>query len=129
MTASYCHPAGKAANVQTAESEFAVFQREGLVPLGKSSAVRDGCARIMDALADEAQPLMVAKRCVGLIRALSAKPKASQSEIYDTDQRALLASPRCATLPAGQSAGANGRRLGRATDDLGPSSGLWGRIW
>ena len=86
VIASYCDPAGKAANVQTAESEFAVFTREGLRPSGKSSSVRDGCVRIMDLLADEAQPLVVAERCVGLIRALSqAKPHRSSPEIYDTD--------------------------------------------
>ena len=91
VTASYCDPAGRAANVQTAESEFEVFQREGLIPVGKSSAVRDGCVRIMDALADETLPMMVAERCGGLIRALSqVKPKRSQSEIYDTDHARSL---------------------------------------
>lgn len=85
VTASYCDPAGKAVSVQTAESEFEVFQREGLIPLGRSSAVRDGCVRVMDALADEALPLLVAARCTGLIRALSqVKPKRSQPETYDT---------------------------------------------
>jgi hypothetical protein len=86
VIASYCDPAGKAANVQTAESEFAIFAREGLRPQGQSSSVRDGCVRIMDLLADEVQPLVVAARCVGLIRALSqVKPHRSQHEIYDTD--------------------------------------------
>ena len=86
VIASYCDPAGRAANVQTAESEFAVFTREGLRPSGKSSSVRDGCVRIMDLLADEAQPLVVADRCVGLIRALSqVKPYRSSPESYDTD--------------------------------------------
>ena len=86
VIASYCDPAGKAANVQTAESEFAIFAREGLRPQGQSSSVRDGCVRIMDLLADEAQPLVVAARCTGLIRALSqVKPHRNQHEIYDTD--------------------------------------------
>ncbi len=86
VKASYCDPAGKAANVQTAESEFAIFAREGLHPLGQSSSVRDGCVRIMDLLADEQQPLVVAERCTGLIRALSqVKPHRSSPEIYDTD--------------------------------------------
>jgi hypothetical protein len=40
----------------------------------------------MDALADEALPLLVAERCTGLIRALSqVKPKRAQVEVYDTD--------------------------------------------
>ena len=86
VSASFCDPAGKAANVQTAESEFAIFAREGLRPHGQSSSVRDGCVRIMDSLADEVQPLVVAARCTGLIRALSqVKPHRSQHEIYDTD--------------------------------------------
>jgi hypothetical protein len=83
---SYCDPAGKGTNTQTGESEFDVFARAGLRPSGKSSSVRDGCVRIMDLLADEAQPLIVAERCVGLIRALSqVKPHRGSPEIYDTD--------------------------------------------
>ena len=50
IKASYCDPAGKATNVQTAETEFEVFRREGLNPQGKPSSVRDGCVRIMDML-------------------------------------------------------------------------------
>ena len=86
VIASYCDPTGKAANVQTAESEFAIFGREGLRPSGVSSSVRDGCVRVMDLLAEETQPLVVAERCSGLIRALSqVKPHRTQHEIYDTD--------------------------------------------
>jgi hypothetical protein len=84
--ASYCDPAGKATNTQTAEPEFGVFKRAGLLPKGKSSGVRDGCVLIMNLLADEAQPLVVAKRCQGLIRALSqVKPASGSPERYDTD--------------------------------------------
>ena len=83
---SYCDPAGKGTNTQTGESEFDLFARAGLRPSGVSSSVRDGCVRIMNALADEAQPLVVAERCVALIRALSqVKPHRSSHEIYDTD--------------------------------------------
>ena len=86
VIASYCDPAGKGTNTQTGESEFDLFARAGLRPSGKSSSVRDGCVRIMNALADEAQPLVIAERCVGLIRALSQiKPQRSSPEIYDTD--------------------------------------------
>ncbi len=86
VTASYCDPAGKGVNCQTAESEFEILQAAGLDPVGKPSGVRDGCVRIMDALADPEQPLVIASRCVGLIRALSqVKPAANRSEIYDTD--------------------------------------------
>ena len=86
IKASYCDPAGKATNTQTAESEFEIFRREGLNPQGKPSSVRDGCVRIMNMLADEALPLVVSERCTGLIRALSqVKAHRTQSEIYDTD--------------------------------------------
>jgi hypothetical protein len=85
---SFCDPAGKAANTQTAESEFDNFAREGLCPKGKSSAVRDGCMLIMNLLAVEELPLLVSDRCEGLIRALSqVKPHTSRHETYDTDHQ------------------------------------------
>jgi hypothetical protein len=129
VTASFCDPAGKAVSVQTAESEFELFAREGLVPLGKSSGVRDGCVRIMDALAGEELPLLVAERCTGLIRALSqVKPKRAQAEIYDTDHE-LFSHP----LDALRYLLVNLPQM--VTDwDLGPptrgvASGMWGRVW
>jgi hypothetical protein len=83
---SYCDPAGRAANMQTAESEFDKFACEQLRPVGKPSSVRDGCVRIMDLLADEQLPLVVASRCEGLIRALAqVKPHRSKPETYNTD--------------------------------------------
>jgi hypothetical protein len=86
VRASYCDPAGQSANVQTAASEFEVFRAAGLAPQSKHSGVRDGCVRIMDQLADEKQPLIIASRCGGLIRALSAvKPHRSHPETYDND--------------------------------------------
>lgn len=84
--ATYCDPAGKAANVQTAESEFEVFEEKGLRPYGEPSSVRDGCVRVMTVLADEALPLVVSRRCPGLIRALSqVRPHRSRTECYDFD--------------------------------------------
>jgi hypothetical protein len=84
--ASYCDPAGRAANVQTAESEFEVLRRAHLNPRGKPSSVRDGCVRIMDALADKELPLVVSEACPGLIRALSqVKPHRTHPETYDND--------------------------------------------
>lgn len=83
---SYCDPAGRAVNTQTAESEFDKFACEELRPAGKPSSVRDGCVRIMDLLADEQLPLVVASRCEGLIGALAqVKPAKTRPEIYDTD--------------------------------------------
>ncbi len=82
--ASYCDPAGNAVNVQTAQSEFEVLRRFRLNPKGKPSSVRDGCVRIMDALADRDLPLIVAERCAGTIRCLSqVKPDKSKPEVYD----------------------------------------------
>jgi hypothetical protein len=129
VTASYCDPAGKAVSVQTAESEFEVFQRQGLIPLGRSSAVRDGCVRIMDALADEALPLLIAERCPGLIRALSqVKPKHAQAEIYDTDHQ-LFSHP----LDALRYLLVNLPEMVGDWDEgpttQGIASGIWGRIW
>lgn len=84
--ATYCDPAGRAASAQTGESEFEVFARAGLRPEGKTSSIRDGCVRIMDALADPVLPLVVASRCTGLITALSrVKPHRTQTECYDYD--------------------------------------------
>lgn len=83
---TYCDPAGRAANVQTAESEFDVFEAYGLHPSGRPSSVRDGCLRMMNALADPDLPLVVARRCEGLIRALSqVRPHRSRPECYDFD--------------------------------------------
>ena len=86
VRATYCDPAGRAANVQTAESEFEVFRRARLNPRGKPSGVRDGCQRLMSALADPDLPLVVSERCAGLIRALSqVKPHKTHPETYDND--------------------------------------------
>ena len=83
---TFCDPAGKGTNTQTAESEFGVFAGEGLCPKGKTSSVRDGCVLIMDLLAEEELPVVISERCQGLIRALSqVKPHNSRHEIYDTD--------------------------------------------
>lgn len=82
--ASYCDPAGNAANVQTAQSEFEVLRSFRLNPKGKPSSIRDGCMRIMDALADTDLPLVIAERCAGTIRCLSqVKPDKSKPELYD----------------------------------------------
>lgn len=84
--ASFCDPAGRAANVQTAESEFEVFDSHGLRPSGAPSSIRDGCVRIMEALADPELPLVISDACPALIAALSQlKPHRTRPEIYDVD--------------------------------------------
>lgn len=81
---SYCDPAGKAVNVQTAESEFEILRRGGLRPKGKPSSVRDGCVRIMNALSDKQLPLIVSDSCPELIRCLTqVKPDKSRPDLYD----------------------------------------------
>ncbi len=126
---SYCDPAGRAANCQTAETEFELLQCAGLDPVGKLSGVRDGCVRIMDALADEEQPLIIASRCVGLIRALAqVKPAAHRSEIYDTDHEVYshpLDALRYLLVNLPQASG----EWTPSPPTYGPSSGLRGRIW
>jgi len=63
-----------------------VLKRARLNPKGKASGVRDGCMRIMDALADPDLPLVVSDSCPGLIRALSqVKPHHTRPECYDFD--------------------------------------------
>ena len=128
--ASYCDPAGKAANVQTAESEFEKLQQAGLVPIGRPSSIRDGCVRMMDALADPEQPLLVAERCLGLIRALSqVKPHKTRPECYDFDHQ-LFSHPldalRYGVLWLSAPPAAD---YEPPEPTIGPSSGLWGRQW
>ena len=89
---SYCDPAGKGTNTQTAKSEFDLFARQGLRPVGKTSTIRDGCVRIMDLLAAKERPLVVASRCKGLVRALSqVKPQRSDRKVYEKHE--LFAHP------------------------------------
>jgi hypothetical protein len=130
VTASYCDPAGKGTNVQTAESEFEIFAREGLCPVGKSSAVRDGCVRIMDALAAADLPLVIASRCTGLIRALAqVKPLKGHAEVYDTEHE-TFSHP----LDALRYLLVNPTNFGYDTWEPEPPTpgiggGLYGRIW
>jgi hypothetical protein len=113
--------------VQTAASEFAVLRAAGLAPQGKPSSVRDGRVRIMDALANEALPLIIASRCCGLIGALSAiKPHRSHPELYNHDHPFFshpLDALRCLLVnigtPVVHTAPLSGGRL--------ITAGIWGR--
>jgi hypothetical protein len=83
---TYCDPAGKSIDPQTADTEFEILRRARLRPRGTPSGVRDGCVRIMDALADPNLPLLISDACPGLIRALSqVKPLKHHEERYDTE--------------------------------------------
>jgi hypothetical protein len=82
--ATYCDPAGKQMNVQTAQTEFEVFRRVGLNPRGKAVGRRDGAVLIMNHLAEPQIPLVVARRCHGLRDALAqSKPNKARPDCYD----------------------------------------------
>ena len=101
IACSYCDPAGKAANTQTAKTEFDVFAASGsAAATARALAVRDGCVQIMDLLADEELPLVVASRCEGLIRALSQVKPHRANRRSTTPTTRLLASARCPALSA-----------------------------
>jgi len=81
---TYCDPAGNAANVQTAQSEVEILRRAGLLPVSKPSSIRDGCVRVMAALADPVLPLVVSRSCRYLTEALSnVRPDKHRPDLYD----------------------------------------------
>ncbi len=81
---TYCDPAGRSVNVQTAESEVEVFLRHGLAPLSRPSSIRDGCVRIISALADPALPLVISDECRWTQEAVGGvKPDKRHVDIYD----------------------------------------------
>jgi len=82
--ATYCDPAGRAANVQTAQSEIEIFRRAGLNPISKASSIRDGCVRLIGALADPDLPLVVSEACAWTIEAFaSVRPDKHRPDLYD----------------------------------------------
>jgi hypothetical protein len=126
---SFCDPAGRAANVQTAESEFEIFAQAGLAPQGRPSAVRDGCLHILNALAEEPLPLVVASHCTRLIRALAQiKPMKGHPEVYDTEHE-LYSHPLDALRYLLVNLPADYGEWTPPEPEVGPSSGLWGRTW
>ena len=81
---TYCDPAGQGVQSQTGESEFKKLRQKGLMPIAKPSSVRDGCVRIMDALADPDLPLLVSHSCKWLIECLgSVSPDKNHPDVYD----------------------------------------------
>ena len=80
---TYCDPAGANVQSQTGEAEFEVFKLKGLAPLAVRSGIRDGCVRIMDAIADPDLPLLVSKSCVWTVEALGAvSPDSRRPDVY-----------------------------------------------
>jgi len=83
---TYCDPAGRAVNVQTSESEEAVFRAAGLNPVSRQSSIRDGCVQLIGLLADPEIPLVVSRGCEWLVRALSTiRPDRHKPEVYAED--------------------------------------------
>jgi len=84
--ATFCDPAGNAANVQTSATDVEVLSGAGLLPRSRVSGIRDGCVRLVNLISDPDLPLVVHKRCSGLIEALSAvKPHRTRPDVYDFD--------------------------------------------
>jgi hypothetical protein len=84
IVASYVDPAGGATNVQTATSEVEQFRRAGLRPVSRSSTIRDGCTRMVDAISDPQIPLVVSTKCPWLIQGLQTiRPDRLHSDVYD----------------------------------------------
>ena len=86
---------------QTGETEFEVFKLKGLAPLAVRSGIRDGCVRIMDAIADPDLPLLVSKSCVWTVEALGAS-RPTPSGPTSTTRSRLLPRAGCAALLHGQ---------------------------
>jgi hypothetical protein len=82
--ATFCDPAGANVQAQTGESEFEIFKLKGLAPVGIHSSIRDGCVRIMDAIADPDLPLLVSRSLTWVVEALGAvSPDRKRPDIYD----------------------------------------------
>jgi hypothetical protein len=81
---TFADPAGRAVNVATAKSEAETFYGMGLGHTSRQSSIRDGCVRIMSALADPIMPLVISRRCPWTIEALSAvRPDKHRPDVYD----------------------------------------------
>ena len=129
---TYCDPAGKAAEATTGVSEFELFQRAGLAPIGEVSSIRDGCVQLFENIADKDLPLRVSRqRCPWLIEAITTvRPDKNRPDLYDQKE----SSPYQHVLDALRYWCVNTQR-GPAVEyeepepTLGPASGLWGRVW
>ncbi len=130
---SYVDPAGAQVNVQVQTPEVEAARRAGLAPVYRHSLIREGCTRIMDALADPELPLVVSTRCPFLIEALSSAkvdPNKEGEYLKDGYYEHCLDALRMIMLHL---------RLGPVPEynlpepTPGPGSGLWGpggrRIW
>jgi hypothetical protein len=79
-----CDPAGGNVTATTGESEFDIFKVKGLAPSAVKSSIRDGCVRIMDAIADPDIPLVVSRSCSWTVEALGAiSPDRKRPDVYD----------------------------------------------
>jgi hypothetical protein len=126
---TYCDPAGRAAEAQTGESQFEVFQRAGLNPVGRPSGIRDGCVKMFDLIADEAQPLLVSRSCPWTIECITGVvPDKNRPDLYDQNessqyQHVLDALRYWAINRTGPVA------YEPPEPTQGPASGMWGKVW
>lgn len=96
--ATYSDPAGNAMNSHTCETAVKVFARHGIRCRSKSSGVREGCVLLMDALADQKLPLVIASSCHWTIEALASVPPTATSRSATTKAvPTRTSSTRCAT--------------------------------
>jgi hypothetical protein len=81
---TFCDPAGKRAEATTGESEFEIFDANGLYPQGKTSGIRDGCVCLFNLIADPDLPLLVSDACPWLTEAITAvPPDRGKPDLYD----------------------------------------------
>jgi hypothetical protein len=130
---TYCDPAGKAASAQTGESEFDIFARAGLAPVGEPSGIRDGCVRLFNHISDPDLPLLVSDACPWLIECISTvRPDKAKPDLYDQSE----SSPYQHALDALRYWAVNDVAFDYdewADEDeeptIGVASGMWGRKW
>ncbi|MGA3168475.1 MAG: hypothetical protein ABSF14_20420 [Terriglobia bacterium] len=130
-TITYCDPAGRAAEAQTGESQFEVFQRAGLNPVGQPSGIRDGCVKLFDLIADPDLPLLISKKCPWTLEAITTvTPDPHKPDLYDQAESSQYQH----VLDALRYWAVNMRPA--APEDWepmeaqpGPSQGMWGREW
>jgi hypothetical protein len=81
---TFCDPAGQGVQATTGESQFDIFKVKGLAPSAVKSSIRDGCVRVMDAIADPDLPLVVSQSCTWTVEALGAiSPDRKRPDVYD----------------------------------------------
>ena len=117
--------------MQTGESEFDVFERAGLTPVGEASGIRDGCVKLFNLIADPELPLLVSEACPWLIESIATvRPDKGKPDLYDQRE----GSPYQHVLDALRYWAVNDSSFDFEEWDpsdamVGPAAGMWGRKW